>query len=78
MKFIKMRINLNDKLNQKQIEGIRSQITSKMDLKKFDQFLAENDSFDFSDENDMAAARGCCGGDKCCVITIGIESLRMQ
>ncbi|MAX69688.1 MAG: hypothetical protein CMC76_01085 [Flavobacteriaceae bacterium] len=67
-----MKINFNE--NQKQVSSIRSQIKDASDLKKFDDFLAEHDSFDFNDANDVAAAKGCCGGDKCCTITIGFES----
>jgi len=71
-----MKINLKSRENKEQISNIRSQITEAGDLKKFDEFLAQNDSFDFNDENDVAAARGCCGGDRCCTITIELPSLR--
>jgi len=71
-----MKINLNSSENQRQISSIRSQIKDAGDLKKFDAFLSEHDSFDFNDESDLRAAKGCCGGDKCCTITIGLESLR--
>ena len=52
-----MKINFNE--NQKQVSSIRSQIKDASDLKKFDDFLAEHDSFDFNDANDVAAAKGC-------------------
>jgi len=73
-----MKINLNSRENQTQISSIRSQIRGSGDLKKFDAFLAENDSFDFNDERDLTAARACCGGDECCHIVINIPSLRAE
>jgi hypothetical protein len=65
-----MKINLKSSENKQQISSIRSQIDDAGDLKKFDEFLAKNDSFDFGDENDVAAARKCCSGDECCTIVI--------
>jgi hypothetical protein len=72
-----MKINLNSRENQEQISNVRSQIENADDLRKFDEFLANNDSFDFSDEKDVVAARACCGGDRCCTITIEVP-LRMN
>jgi len=73
-----MKINLKSRENKEQISSIRSQITEASDLRKFDQFLAENDSFDFNDENDVVAARACCGGDRCCTITIELPAMRFN
>lgn len=73
-----MKINLKDRANQEQISSIRSQIKEAGDLKKFDEFLAKNDSFDFSDEKDLSAAKACCGGDECCQIVINLPSLRAE
>ncbi|WGD35640.1 hypothetical protein [Olleya sp. YS] len=71
-----MKINLKDSSNKSQISSIRGQIKDAGDLKKFDAFLAQHDSFDFNDETDLKAAKGCCGGDKCCTITIEVPSLK--
>ncbi|WGD35641.1 hypothetical protein [Olleya sp. YS] len=71
-----MKINLNDKSNKSQISNVRSQIKDAGDLKKFDAFLAKHDSFDFNDDNDLKAAKACCGGDECCTIIISMPSLK--
>jgi len=71
-----MKFNLKSRENKQQISNIRNQITEAEDLRKFDQFLAENNSFDFNDENDVVAARKCCGGEECCTIVISLPSLR--
>ncbi|MAX69689.1 MAG: hypothetical protein CMC76_01090 [Flavobacteriaceae bacterium] len=68
-----MKIQLDK--NQSSISSIRSQITKSDDLKKFDEFLAKNDSFDFNDESAVSAARACCGGDECCHIVINVPTL---
>jgi len=71
-----MKINLKSRENKEQISSIRSQINEAGDLRKFDEFLAKNDSFDFNDENDVTAARACCGGEECCTIVIQLPSFR--
>lgn len=61
-----MKVSFKDPQNQKQIASVRSQIKSSDDLRKFDDFLAKNDSFDFNDSTQVAAAKGCCAGENCC------------
>ena len=73
-----MKVNFNDPSNKKQIVDIRSQIKNSTDLRKFDDFLAQNDSFDFNDSKQVAAAKGCCGGESCCeniTITVGLKTV---
>ena len=70
-----MIVDLKSKSGKKEINSVRSQITDRSDLKKFDEFLAKHDTFDFADAENARAARKCCGGDKCCQninITVGV------
>jgi hypothetical protein len=70
-----MRIDFSSSATSRQVASARSQITSKDDLKKFDDFLARYSSFDFNDGEQVSAAKACCGGENCCQnITISVPT----
>ncbi|MFA7687542.1 MAG: hypothetical protein WCY25_06740 [Moheibacter sp.] len=68
-----MKLDFRKPENQRQIESVRSQIKKAEDLRKFDEFIAKNDSFDFNNAANVAEARACCGGDQCCKIVIELD-----
>ena len=61
-----MKFELKSAENTNNISRIRGQIKEAADLRKFDDFLEANNTFDFDDKDDATAARACCGGDHCC------------
>jgi hypothetical protein len=57
-----MKVDLKSKSNKNQITSVRSQIKDKTSLKKFDEFIAKNDSFDFDNDDHIKTLRK--NGDK--------------
>jgi len=52
-----MKIILNNKSSKRQITNVRSQITDKGDLKKFDEFISKHDVFDFNNDEHLNALK---------------------
>lgn len=62
-----MKIDLKTRNSKQNVQSIRSQITDKESLVKFDEFIAKHDSFDFSKDEHLQALRK--NGDCTCNIT---------
>ena len=62
LNFNIMKILLTDQKNKRQVQSVRSQIKDKASLKKFDEFLAKHDVFDFNNDEHINALRK--NGDK--------------
>ncbi len=52
-----MKIILKTPEGRKTIESARSQITDKVSLKQFDEFIAKNDVFDFNNDQHLEALK---------------------
>jgi hypothetical protein len=52
-----MKINLRSPENKREISKVRSQITDKVSLTKFDEFVSKNDIFDFNNDQHLQALR---------------------
>lgn len=52
-----MKINLTTATGRKEIGNVRSQIGDAASLKRFDDFVARNSSFDFDNDEHIASLR---------------------
>jgi hypothetical protein len=52
-----MKVDLKSKSNKNQVQSVRSQIKDRTSLKKFDEFIVNNDSFDFDSDDHINALR---------------------
>lgn len=52
-----MKVNLNSETVTEQVPTLRSQITGSSNLQKFDNFMAENDEFDFNNDDHLMALK---------------------
>ncbi|HEX8561883.1 MAG TPA: hypothetical protein VF676_02780 [Flavobacterium sp.] len=67
-----MQINLQTEQSKREIVSVRSQITNSTQLKSFDAFVAKNGSFDFNNDEHVAALRS--GKNDChCTVNPTIE-----
>ena len=64
-----MKIQLNSEQARREITSVRSQITDSTNLKKFDDFIAKNDKFDFNNDQHLQALRK---QDCHCTVTVSV------